>query len=61
MTKYENGYMDKISYYQYKVNQAIENLDAKDLAFYSGKLAFFLERQRELNRKTLIFGQFSVS
>jgi hypothetical protein len=56
MKKYENGYNDKISYYQYKVNQAIENLDTKDLAYYSGKLSYFMERQRELNRKTMIFG-----
>lgn len=56
MKKFENGYNDKISYYQYKVNQAIENLNTKDLAFYADKLSYFMERQRELNRKTLIFG-----
>jgi hypothetical protein len=56
MNKYENGYNDKISYYQYQVNKAIENLDTKNLAFYAGKLSYFMERQRELNRKTLIFG-----
>lgn len=58
MKKYENGYNDKISYYRYKVNQAIENLDTKDLAFYSGKLSYFMERQMELNRKTMIFGLY---
>jgi hypothetical protein len=56
MKKFENGYNDKISYYQYKVNKAIENLNTKDLAFYAGKLSYFMERQMELNRKTLIFG-----
>jgi hypothetical protein len=56
MNKYENGYNDKISYYRIMVNKAIENLDTKNLAYYSGKLSYFMERQRELNRKTLIFG-----
>ena len=56
MNKYENGYNDKISYYRILVNKAIENLDTKNLAYYSGKLSYFMERQRELNRKALIFG-----
>lgn len=58
MKKYENGYNDKISYYRIMVNKAIENLDTKNLAYYSGKLSYFMERQRELNRKTLIFGLY---
>lgn len=58
MKKYENGYNDKISYYQYKVNKAIETLNTKDLAFYSAKLSYFMERQMELNRKTMIFGLY---
>lgn len=58
MKKYENGYNDKISYYRIMVNKAIENLDAKNLAYYTGKLTYFMEKQRELNRKTLIFGLY---
>ena len=58
MKKYENGYNDKISYYRIMVNKAIENLDTKNLAFYTGKLTYFMEKQRELNRKTLIFGLY---
>jgi hypothetical protein len=61
MTKYENGYQSKIDYYQYKVNRAIETLDSKNLVFYATKLTYFLERQKELKRETLIFGQFSAS
>jgi hypothetical protein len=56
MKKYENCYNDKISYYRILVNKAIENLDTKNLAYYSSKLSYFMERQKELNRKTLIFG-----
>lgn len=56
--KAQKDYSEKISYYTYKVNQAITNLDTKGLAFYTGKLSYFMEREKEARREKLIFGQF---
>lgn len=55
MTK---DYSEKIAYYTYKVNKAIEQLSTKDLAFYANKLSYFMDRQSQVNREKLIFGQF---
>jgi len=54
---YSNGYQDKIDFYTYKVNRAIRELNTTNLDFYSKKLAYFMNRQAELNRQHLIFGQ----
>lgn len=43
-----DGYMPKISYYRYKVNKAIEQLDTDALEFYTGKLKYFIGRQQHL-------------
>jgi hypothetical protein len=56
--KGQKDYSDKISYYSYKVNQAITNLDVKDLAYYTAKLSYFMEREREARREKLIFGLY---
>lgn len=54
--KVQKDYSEKISYYSYKVNQAITNLDVKDLAYYTEKLSYFMERERAVRREKLIFG-----
>ena len=54
----KKDYSDKISYYRYKVNQAIENLDIEDLNYYTAKLSYFMEREKAARRETLIFGLY---
>jgi hypothetical protein len=56
--KAQKDYSEKISYYTYKVNQAITNLDVKSLSFYTAKLSYFMEREKEAKRSTLIFGLY---
>ena len=51
--KYPNGYQEKIDWYTYKVNKSIKDGDSKGLEFYAQKLSYFMQRQRELNRKAL--------
>tara|TARA_Y100000389_G_scaffold197312_1_gene231692 strand:+ start:279 stop:464 length:186 start_codon:yes stop_codon:yes gene_type:complete len=50
-TRYPNGYTEKIGYYTYKVNKAIEELNPSDLVFYTAKLEYFMNRQLELNER----------
>ena len=38
----QTNYQDKIAYYQHKIDQAVEQLNAKHLAFYSGKLERYI-------------------
>ena len=54
------NYQDKIDYYSYQVNKAIQNLDSGKLAFYANKLAYFLDRQVAVNRENSIFGKLAV-
>jgi len=51
--RYPNGYQEKIDWYTYKVNKSISQGDFKGLEFYAGKLSYFMQRQRELNRKAM--------
>lgn len=44
-SRYPNGYMPKIEYWQYKMNKAIEQGDARGIAFASDKLVYFVGRQ----------------
>jgi len=48
MSKYVNGYMEKIGYWQYKLNKAVEALDANGVEYASSKLAYFVKRQAEV-------------
>ena len=41
------NYQDKIDYYTYQVNKAIQNLDTGKLEFYTGKLKYFMQRQAD--------------
>ena len=56
--KAQKDYSEKISYYTYKVNQAITNLDVEYLAYYTAKLSYFMEREKAARRETLIFGLY---
>jgi hypothetical protein len=51
--RYPNGYQEKIDWYTYKVNKSISQGDSKGLLFYAQKLSYFMQRQRELNRKAM--------
>jgi hypothetical protein len=53
-------YSEKISYYRYHVNKAIENVDSGKLQFYTTKLSYFLDRQKELNRKKFLFETMGI-
>ncbi len=39
------GYQDKVDYYSYQVNKAIQNLDTAKLDYYVAKLKYFMGRQ----------------
>ena len=47
-SRYPNGYLPKIEYWQYKMNKAIENGDARGIAFASEKLVYFVGRQQAI-------------
>jgi hypothetical protein len=51
--RYPKGYQEKIDWYTYKVNKSIKAGDSKGLEFYAQKLSYFMQRQRELNRKAM--------
>ena len=62
MSKYVNGYMEKIGYWQYKLNKAVEALDANGVEYASSKIAYFVKRQAEVYGKHTIAGvDFSES
>ena len=63
MSKYVNGYMEKIGYWQYKLNKAVEALDSEGVTFASSKIAYFVKRQAEVyGKKNTIAGiDFSES
>ena len=43
--RYPDGYMPKISYWKYKMNKAIEQGDARGIAYASDRLVYFVGRQ----------------
>jgi len=52
-SSYPNGYMPKIEYWQYKMNKAIEQGDARGIAFASDKLVYFVGRQNGISKVKL--------
>ena len=48
MSKYVNGYMEKIGYWQYKLDKAVKELDSKGIAFARSKLEYFTKREVEV-------------
>jgi hypothetical protein len=51
--RYPKGYQEKFDWYTYKLNKSISQGDSKGLEFYAQKLSYFMQRQRELNRKAM--------
>jgi len=47
-SKHQRGYLPKIEYYQSLMNIAIMELDNNRIHYLSTKLAYFIERQRDL-------------
>jgi hypothetical protein len=45
--RYPNGYLDKINYYQFRIIQAIEELNLEDLRFHTDKLEYFMQKELE--------------
>ena len=44
-SKYPQGYLPKIEYWQYKVNKAIQEKDWAGVEFSMKKLSYFVSRQ----------------
>ena len=49
VNRYRNGFAEKIGYWSYKMNKAIENLDQEGIEFAAQRLAYFVKRQNQLN------------
>ena len=48
MSKYVNGYAEKIGYWQYKLNKAIESGNVGGVQYASQRLQYFMNRQIEV-------------
>ena len=51
--RYPDGYMPKISYWQYKMTKAIEDLDPSAIEFAAQRLQYFVGRQNEIHNKVM--------
>jgi hypothetical protein len=60
-SKYENGYIPKIEYYQYKVTKSIQNKDWASAQYYTEKLSYFLGRQYTKENQVIAGVDFSQS
>ena len=49
---YPNGYQPKIDYYSYRLNESIQNLNEKEIEYFSRKVQYFVKRQNE-NKSSL--------
>lgn len=47
LERYPNGYVDKINYYQFRITQAVEELNMEDLRFHFDKLDYFMKKEIE--------------
>lgn len=45
--RYPDGYQPKIGYWNYKLNKAIDNLDAEGIKFAAERLAYFVIRENQ--------------
>ncbi len=54
ISRYPNGYLPKIEYWQYKMNKAIESGDARGIAFASEKLVYFVGRQYGISKVKVV-------
>jgi len=49
--RYPDGYQPKIGYWNYKLNKAIDSLDAEGIKYASERLTYFVYKQQEINNK----------
>lgn len=49
--RYPNGYQEKIGYWNYKLNKAIDNLDSEGIKYAAERLAYFCLRQQQVNNR----------
>lgn len=49
--RYPNGYAEKIGYWKYKLNCAIEVGNVEKLEYAAARLVYFLQRQEEVNNR----------
>lgn len=59
MKKYENGYQDKINYYQGQAIQAIAAGDQTRTAYFMRKMEYFMTRQAQLMYNHQILDQLA--
>jgi hypothetical protein len=50
VNRYPNGFAEKIGYWSYKMNKAIENLDQAGIEFAAQKLDYFVGRQIAISK-----------
>jgi hypothetical protein len=50
--EYVNGYEEKIGYWLYKVNQAVEHGNWEKLEYANQRLVYFLQRQEAWKKET---------
>lgn len=48
---YVNGYEEKIGYWTYKLNQALEHGNVEKLNYANKRLVYFLQRQEEWRKE----------
>ena len=51
MSKYitlNDNYKGKVSYYQAALSNAVDRIDMKKIKFFTGKLEYFVNRQKDL-------------
>jgi len=62
LKKNQEDYMPKILYWRGKLNDAIQDMDSKEMLYAADKLAYFIERQKEVfhgeNRTRLFLSTF---
>ena len=46
--RYPEGYKLKIEYYQAALSNAVDRLDMEKIKFFTGKLEYFMNRQKQL-------------
>ena len=61
MSKYVDGYMPKIDYWQYKLNKAVKALDTEGVAFAASRLNYFISRQKEVYGKSNVIAGVDFS
>lgn len=58
--QYVNGYEEKIGYWTYKLNQAIEHGDVEKLNYANKRLVYFLQRQEEWRKENGKVAEYKI-